>query len=170
MHRLSLKTSLLGKPQTDCFAFDFEPPSVTDPDNLSTGQYKPLKRKKPEPGEPVLSHSFPVSGSEVEAFAGKRQPKRFKLFEEVEAAGTEISYRCVRCRGCPDCKKGERIDCISAQEEVEQALIDNSVHVDLENHCTTCRLPFICDPASRLPPTNEDDARKVYDSQLRQLS
>ena len=170
MHRLSLKTSLLGKPQTHCFDFDFEPSSVTDTANLSTGQYKPLKRKKPEPGEPVLFHSFPVSGSEVEAFAGKRQPKRFKLFEEVEAAGTEISYRCVRCRGCPDCKKGERIDCISAQEEVEQALIDNSVHVDLENHRTTCRLPFMCDPASRLPPTNEDDARKVYDSQLRQLS
>ena len=67
-------------------------------------------------------------------------------------------------------KKSERIDCISAQEEVEQALIDNSIHVDMENNRTTCRLPFMCDPTSRLPPTNEDDARKIYDSQLRQLS
>ena len=53
-------------------------------------------------------------------------------FEIVESAGTEVSYRCVKCRGCPDCKNSGNIECISIQEEVEQAVIDKSVSVNLE--------------------------------------
>ena len=56
------------------------------------------------------------------AYLIKKQLKFVKRFEEAELAGSEVFYRCVRCRGCPDCKRGERIDCISIQEEVEQPL------------------------------------------------
>ena len=42
-------------------------------------------------------------------FVNKRPLKVWKRFEQVESAGTEISYRCVRCRGCADCKNGERM-------------------------------------------------------------
>ena len=69
--------------------------------------------------------------SESEIFMNKRPLKVLKRFDGVESAGTEISYRCVRCCGCADCKDGERIECISIQEEVEQAIIDQSVTVDI---------------------------------------
>ena len=32
-------------------------------------------------------------------------PKCLRKFERVERAGTEASYRCIRCRGCEHCKK-----------------------------------------------------------------
>ena len=35
----------------------------------------------------------------------RRTPRCVELFEQVENVGTEASYRCVRCRGCPNCKK-----------------------------------------------------------------
>ena len=69
--------------------------------------------------------------SESEIFMNKRPLNILKRFDEVESAGTEISYRCVRSRGCADCKNSERIECISIQEEVEQAIIDQSVTVDI---------------------------------------
>ena len=39
-----------------------------------------------------------------EVYFVKRSPKCLENFEIVESAGTEVSYRCVKCRGCPDCK------------------------------------------------------------------
>ena len=35
-----------------------------------------------------------------EVYFIKRPPKCSKNFELVESAGTEVSYRCVKCRGC----------------------------------------------------------------------
>ena len=63
-----------------------------------------------------------------------------KRFEEAELAGSEVSYRCVRCRGCTDCKRGERIDCISIHEEVEQTIIEKSVTVDLDKGMHFCEI------------------------------
>ena len=57
-------------------------------------------------------------------FVYTRPLKVLKRFEEVESAGSEISYRCVRCRGCADCQNDERILCISIQVEVEQTIIE----------------------------------------------
>ena len=51
------------------------------------------------------------SGKEI--YVAKRIPKCVKLFENVDKAGTEASYRCIRCRGCSDCTKSEMIECIS---------------------------------------------------------
>ena len=53
-----------------------------------------------------------------------RGSKRLKMFENIEAAGTNISYRCVDCRNCLECKKGNKIEEISIQEEVEQSVIN----------------------------------------------
>ena len=101
---------------------------------------------------------------------GKERPlKVWKRFEQVESAGTEISYRCVRCRGCADCKNGERIECISMQEEVEQAVIEQSVVVGITQGQTSAKLPFLCDPTTKLTP-NRHIAKRVYDGQLKKLS
>ena len=107
--------------------------------------------------------------SEYKAYLIKKQLKFVKRFEEAELAGSEVSYRCVRCRGCPDCKRGERLDCISIQEEVEQTIIEKSVTVDLDKGCTSAKLPFLCDPAQKLA-SNKYQAKKIYDSQVKKLN
>ena len=91
-----------------------------------------------------------------------------RIFDEVENAGSEISYRCVGCRDCKNCRNGERIELISTKEEVEQAIIEKSVHVDLEANITEALLPFTEDPTKKLA-SNQKLARKVYDSVIRKL-
>ena len=76
------------------------------------------------------------------SYKSKTSLKKSKLFESVENAGSEISYRCVNCRDCVNCKKSQQIECISIQEEVEQNIIDNSVNVDIERGVTVAKLPF----------------------------
>ena len=72
-----------------------------------------------------------------------------RIFEEVENAGSEISYRCVKCRECKNCRNGEKIELISTREEVEQVIIEKSVHVDLESNITEAVLPFTEDPIKK---------------------
>lgn len=91
-----------------------------------------------------------------------------KKFEETEKAGADVSYRCLRCRNCSDCKNNDEIEHISIQEEVEQNLIDKSIIVNLEKCETIAKLPFIKNPTHRLS-SNEDIAMKVYKSQIKKL-
>ena len=102
-------------------------------------------------------------------FPNKRSPKALIKFEEAESAGTEISFRCVRCRGCADCKNGEKIECIRIQEEVEQTVIEQSVIVDIKQGKTLAKLPFLCDPTKKLTP-NRHIAKRVYEGQVKKLS
>ena len=73
-------------------------------------------------------------------------------FEEVENLGSELPYRCVRCRNCSDCKKGELLEKISLQEEMEQALIEGSVYLIPEQSKLVAKLPFILDPSVHIKP------------------
>ena len=93
--------------------------------------------------------------------ASKRPPKNLKKFEKGETVGTEISYRCPKCRGCSDCLKSQNIELISTETEVQQEVINKSVVVDLEKKTCKAVLPFLCDPVNRLAP-NEKIAKKVY--------
>ena len=97
-----------------------------------------------------------------------RAPKCVKQFD-VEKAGTEVSFRCVDCRDCMKCKRGESIEAISIQEEVEQDLIERNVFVDLDKGVTSCKLPFLVDPESRLVP-NDNGALQVFRQQVRKLN
>ena len=91
-------------------------------------------------------------------------------FDEIERAGTEVTYRCVDCRGCLKCKNGVRLDAISIQEEVEQSMIERAVRVDIDQCRSSSKLPFVvADPDSRIVP-NEQDALNVYWGQTRMLS
>ena len=93
---------------------------------------------------------------------------KMKRFEAVENAGSEINYRCVKCRECLDCKKSEEVQCISIQEEVEQDMIDRSVIVDPEKGLTIATLPFLENPLATLV-TNKQTAMSVYKAQVRKL-
>ena len=41
-----------------------------------------------------------------ETFASKRGPRCLKVFEQIEETGTNISYRCMKCRNYLDFKNG----------------------------------------------------------------
>ena len=47
------------------------------------------------------------------ALVNKRAPEQLKIFDEIETAGTEITFRCVDCRGCKKCKGGPQFESIS---------------------------------------------------------
>ena len=102
-------------------------------------------------------------------YLSKRTPKLIKQFEKVEKAGTEVSYRCLRCRGCLECRKSEMVEVISLQEEMEQELVNKSVSVSLNEGCTSAYLPFLCDPTKKLA-SNYHIAEKIYYSQIRRLN
>ena len=93
---------------------------------------------------------------------------KLKHAKKVEEAGNSIQYRCVKCRSCPDCKKGDYIEDISFKQEMEQHLVDSSVHLDLESNTATASLPFMMDPEKKLKP-NLDRAMKVYNSVVKRL-
>ena len=89
-------------------------------------------------------------------------------FEEAESAGSTITYRCIKCRDCDDCKTNDSIAAISIREELEQDVINKSVTVKPDERITVATLPLMKDP-SKLHP-NRDKALKVYNQQVRKLS
>ena len=91
-----------------------------------------------------------------------------KVFEEVEATGSEISYRCPDCRDCKACKQPSN-DYISCKEEIEQNIINSSITIDFVSKTATALLPFIADPETRLV-NNKDKAMKTYQQQVRKLN
>ena len=53
--------------------------------------------------------------------------RKLKIFENVENAGSEISYRCSNCRSCKACKEHEHNEMMSIKEETEKDNINSSV-------------------------------------------
>ena len=89
-----------------------------------------------------------------------------KKMEDSGRIGSEISYRCVGCRGCADCLKGDSIEETSIAEEIEQSNIERNVRLDIENKRLYTTLPFIKDPEANLKP-NKKIAMKIFESQKR---
>ena len=98
----------------------------------------------------------------------RRPSKISQRFDKIENAGTEITYRCRDCRNCPECKKSNRFESISIQEEIEQAVIEKSVVVDINKGQTIVKLPFLSNPVYKLWQ-NLGIAHQVYQSQIRKL-
>ena len=128
-----------------------------------TDQYITLRT---QPAVPLLGFKSTPSDQPVGTEVHLSKPMR--LFEEVEAAGSEISYRCPRCRDCKDCKDDSN-DVISIKEEIEQTIIEKSVTIDFNNGITRAFLPFTADPNKRLS-NNREKAMKTYQQQVRKLS
>ena len=91
------------------------------------------------------------------------------MFEAVESAGSEISYRCSNCRTCKVCKEHEQYEMMSVKEEVEQDIINNSVKVDMEKRTTTASLPLMHNPTVKLAH-NKEKALQVYNQQIKKLN
>ena len=87
-------------------------------------------------------------------------------FVESEALGASAPYRCVRCRNCADCKKGEVIERISIREEAEQYLIEESVKYMVSKKVLEALLPFIKSPEEHLKD-NYNRAYKILETQVR---
>ena len=92
--------------------------------------------------------------------------RNFKMFEEVENAGSKISYRCNNCRNCKTCKEHARADMMSVKEEVEQNVINKSVTVDTDRRITTALLLLMFNPLHKLAP-NKDKALRIYNQQVK---
>ena len=116
-----------------------------------------------------LDGSTQLSQIDSKVHVARKPPKCVRRFDEVESACTEILYRCKNCRNCRDCKKSLRFDMVSIQEEIEDEILDQCVTVNLDKGETVAKLPFVVDPDTRLKP-NDHMARKVYESQVRNLN
>ena len=90
-------------------------------------------------------------------------------FIDVERVGSELKYRCLRCRACSDCKNSDVVVEMSLREEREQALIESCVSYDENEGRLFSSLPFIQDPEKALKP-NKFVAQKVLETQLKATS
>ena len=109
--------------------------------------------------------NFDLSLKQVPKYLAAKQIKQFENFEN---AGSEITFRCPKCRDCCKCKNGSRIDFITRREEVEQHVINESVKVDLSQGISIARLPLMADPKVKLAP-NKKGALNVYNKVLKGL-
>ena len=89
-----------------------------------------------------------------------------RLMNEIEVMGTEATYRCINCRNCDMCRKGDRLEQVSLQEELEQAMITDSVKYIPEEQRVEATLPFLEDPSIKLKP-NKHIAFKILESQMK---
>ena len=96
-------------------------------------------------GADVAICGFKVKPQEIEGDSYSFLSRHFKVFNEVEEIGSEISYRCTTCRECKDCKNLDSIQAVSIREEAEQFIINTSVKVDLSSRITEATLPFVSD-------------------------
>ena len=91
-----------------------------------------------------------------------------RQYFEGERVGTEAPYRCINCRGCPTCKKGNQLEHQSLKEEREDEIISRSVKFAPEERKVTGELPFICNPDEELGE-NRHVALAILKSQMKQL-
>ena len=105
----------------------------------------------------------------VSSSGDRRPPKSLRRFEEIESAGTEVTYRCVGCRNCQECKRSSRVDSISIEEEIQQDVIVRCVKIDFEKGEASHELPFMTDPDGKLSSTDQM-SKKIYHSQVNSLS
>ena len=108
------------------------------------------------------------NGEKIDVFKQSLLVRNQKVFEKVENAGSEISFRCSKCHSCKLCKEHDQSEILSVREEVEQDIINNSVEVNIKNRVTLALLPLMQNPAIKLAP-NKNKALQIYNQQIRKL-
>ena len=73
-----------------------------------------------------------------------------KAFDDQESAGACVDFKCSDCVDCPKCKQGDKLRLISMKEVAEDALIADSVEVNVKEKVTTCSYPFTEPPQQYL--------------------
>ena len=127
--------------------------AVSKPDNI-------ISSENTDEEEPLDVHTYSSNVQHIKTFE--------RRYFETEDIGTQAPYRCICCRGCNDCKKGDILEATSLKEEAEQLLIKKSVNFKLDEQRIVATLPFIADPVQELHP-NRNRALKVLETQLRKL-
>ena len=89
-------------------------------------------------------------------------------FENLDRCGSEVTYRCLRCRNCNDCRRGDLIEQGSLEGEVQQALIEKCIRLNIKKKRLETSLPFIMDPHLNLAP-NKHRATAMLKSQLNKV-
>ena len=133
-------------------------------DVCMSNEYRNIKSQQSD--VPLLGYQDSPQSSEVNTTFLSTS---MRVFEEVEATGSEIMYRCPQCRSCNACKHGPTNETISIKEEIEQSIIDSSITIDVSTNIVKARLPFTADPTSRLS-NNKYKALKIYKQQLDKLN
>lgn len=152
----------MGSPCSDEPEVEFYDNPGEDPELNETCLFKHCSKHENETGW-MIPVSWSLNGSKY--IIRDDSPK----FSEIDALGTETEYRCMRCRNCNDCRKGDILERVSLQEESEQALIENCVSLNASERRLEARLPFVHDPLVNLTP-NRNIAEKILESQMRLVS
>ena len=95
--------------------------------------------------------------------------KTQKQFNQIEESGSEIMYQCIKCKTCKTWKDHDQIEMPRIKEEVEQDMMNQSVHVNSKQREKTANLPLMHDPSIKLYP-NKTKALTVYNQKLKNLS
>lgn len=101
--------------------------------------------------------------SAIYAVNAGKTVKEFKLIDEL---GSELGYRCVKCRSCTDCKDGDNLELKSLIEEKQDFQIANGVSYDPIEKIVKTELPFILDPSTHLDD-NKKTAFKILETQVK---
>ena len=105
------------------------------------------------------------------AHVSRKSLKSIIEYDALELTGTEVTFRCPECKECLKCKNGPRLESVSIQEEVEEALITRCVTVDPAKGTASAKLPFLVDPENHINVDEQKSvALKVFQSQVRNLS
>ena len=86
-------------------------------------------------------------GTNVDARGIYKLKQALRKWEDEDATGTGVDYRCSRCAGCKECVKSGKIRARSMREEDEQVVIEASVRIDWEQQVCYVYLPWIKSPA-----------------------
>ena len=78
-------------------------------------------------------------------------------------------YQCIKCKTCKTWKDHDQIEMPRIKEEVEQDMMNQSVHVNSKQREKTANLPLMHDPSIKLYP-NKTKALTVYNQKLKNLS
>jgi hypothetical protein len=117
------------------------------------------------PVEDDRQDDCPFDDMKGDAYQAKVVERRYFDLENV---GSEAPYRCVKCRGCPICKKGATLEHQSLKEEREDQIIQQSVRFLPEQQRVEADLPFVIDPEENLGQ-NRHIAMAILQSQMRKL-
>ena len=84
-----------------------------------------------------------------------------KRYMEMQEAGLKTEFRCSKCRGCGECRKGAGFERLSMKQEAEQELVRDSI--ELKDGYAIAKLPFTLTPEDNLK-SNRNIALKRLDN------
>ena len=86
---------------------------------------------------------------------------RMRELVDHDDVSDNLTYRCSKCSKCLDCQHSNKFRAMSIQERREQAVIQDSVKLDLVQKRVTVQLPFMKDPVKYLVDKHQGNSNYV---------